>query len=216
MIVMYPLKNQRDYTELRYSLRSIEKFLPHDEVVIVAENIPDWIVNITWVKVADIPNRKQWSIRKKILVALEYSEEIFFMNDDIYLLRPMIEIPFYYRGSLKGYAESGAKPLQLQLEAMDKSIKNFDIHYPIMYNKYFFNQASESFTENIIIKSMYGNYHNIIGEEISDCKVHNQKSAQLVKQFMYGKPCLSNSQYSLRIVLPVLQDLFPNPSKYEL
>ncbi len=70
--------------------------------------------------------------------------------------------------------------------------------------------------ENIIIKSMYCNYHTIIGEEISDCKVHNQKSVQLVRLFMQGKLCLSNSQYSLRVVLPVLQELFPNPSKYEL
>lgn len=213
---MYPLKRQRDYTELRYSLRSIDKFLPHDEVVIVGPWLPDWITDVTWINVEDIPNRKQWSIRKKILIALEYTERIFFMNDDIYLLKPMTDIPFYYKGTLKNYAESGSKVLQSQLEALGKPVKNFDIHYPIIYSKQYFNEASQSFTDGTIIKSMYCNYHTIIGEEINDCKLHNQKSQQAARLFMNGKPCLSNSQYALRVTMPILQELFPNPSKYEL
>jgi hypothetical protein len=216
MTIMYPLQAQSDYTELMYSLRSIEKFIsvPH-EIVIVGDKIPDWITGITQIEVADIPNKKQWSIRRKILAALEYCNEMFFINDDIYLLEKMSTIPFYYSGTLKNYSESGSSKLAKQLKEQGKPEKKFDIHYPIIYDKRF-KEVSEHFTSDVIIKSMYCNYLNIDGVEFPDCKLLKDTKPDKIREFIKDKPCFSTGHYSLRSALPVLQELFPIKSKFEV
>ena len=106
MIVCYPLTTQLDYTELRYSLRSIEKYLQDvEEVIIVGDNLPDWINNVTQIILPDIKGKKQLSIRRKILAALNYTDEILFMNDDVYFLKPSNDFPYYYHGYLKNYSK---------------------------------------------------------------------------------------------------------------
>lgn len=199
-----------------FSLRSVEKFVtPPYEILLVASQIPDWITGVTQMAVQDISGKKQLSIRRKILAALEYAEEIFFMNDDIYLLEPMNTIPFYYSGNLKNYSESGSKPLQKQLEAMGKPAKHFDIHYPIIYGQDF-KKVSENFTDNVILKSMYCNFMEIEGNEILDCKLVKDTKPEMIKEFVKNKPCLSTGTLSLKSAIPFLKEMLPFKSKFEI
>lgn len=216
MIIMYPLTVQNDYTELKFSLRSIEKFLSRPyEILIVGSNLPDWITGVTQISVADIPNKKQLSIRKKILAALEYTEEILFMNDDVYLLEPMTEFPYYYNGSLKNYSESGSRPLMKQLEVMGKTFNHFDGHYPLVYDQRF-KEVSERFTDSVILKSMYCNYLGIEGIEFPDCKLVKDTKPEKIREFIKGKPCLSTGTLSLKSALPLLNEMFPIKSSFEI
>jgi len=216
MIIVYPLAVQKDYTELMFSLRSIEKFIPVPyEVLIIGEYIPDWLINITWIDLGDIPGKKQLSIRRKILAGLEYAKEILFMNDDVFLLQPATEFPYYWNGSLKTYSESGARPLQKQLEAMGKTFKNFDGHYPLIYDQRF-KEASEHFTQDVILKSMCCNYLGVEGIEFPDCKLIKKNDIKNPAEFINGKPCFSTGEYSLKSALPLLKQLFPNKSKFEV
>lgn len=216
MVVMYPLVVQSDYTELKYSLRSIEKYLPEMEVVIVGSYLPEWITGVTWIRVNDIPGRKQISIRKKIIATLEYSRDVFFMNDDIYLLKEIdpYNYPYYTTRTLLTQAESGAKPLMKQLEELNMPIKHFDNHYPILYNKEKF-QELEMFNAECIIKSMYGNYHNIEGVEIIDCKILNKTTQEAVQIMADNLPALSTGPAGVKYVLPVLDKIFNKKSKFE-
>lgn len=215
MLVVYPLTVQKEYTELMYSLRSIEKHLSQPyEIVIIGEKIPDWIKNITWINLPDIPGKKQLSIRRKILAALEYGEEILCMGDDIYLLQGKT-FQYYYKPTLKGYAESGAKQVMEQLLTMGKTIKNFDIHHPIIYDQRF-KEVSLSFAGECIIKSMYANYLNIEGIESTDCKILKDIKSELIRSFIKDRPCFSTGPTSLRSALVVLNELFPYKSKFEL
>lgn len=216
MTVLYPLTVQLDYTELKYSLRSIEKYLkPPYEVVIVGDHVPEWLTNVTNIQLPDVKGKKQWSIRRKILAALEYAKEILFLNDDVYLLKPAETFPYYYSGTLKNYSESGSNQLYDQLLQKDKPVKNFDGHYPLIYDQRF-KEVSENFSEECIIKSMYCNYLNIEGVEMSDCKLLNAKKPDYIKAFIRGEPAFSTGFYSFESVLPVLEELFPQPSKYEI
>ncbi len=215
MIVVYPLTVQQDYTELKFSLRSIEKFLPECEVVIVGDYIPEWLTGVTQIHLPDVPGRKQLSIRRKILAALEYSEEIFFMNDDLFLLKPMTEF-YYWHGYLKNYSEAGSKPLEKQLEAMDKPTYHYDGHYPLIYKRNKFKEASEHFTDDCIIKSMYCNYHRVTTSVFApDCKILRKTKPEDIKKFIEDKPCFSTGVYSLPSALPILENLFPNKSNFE-
>lgn len=68
MVIVYPLQHQNDYTELRYSLRSLEKYFTGSyEVVVVGDKIPDWLTGVTQIVIPDITGRKQLTIKKKNL-----------------------------------------------------------------------------------------------------------------------------------------------------
>lgn len=213
--IVYPIQVQKDYTELLYSLRSVEKHItPPYEIILIGSELPDFVTNVTWINLGDIPGKKQLSIRRKILAALEYTDEILFMNDDVYLLQIFI-LQYFYSGTLKSYAESGSKSLMKQLEEMGKTIKHFDGHYPLVYDQRF-KEVSELFSEDVILKSMYCNYLGIEGVEFPDNKIIKQKDSLSVREFIKGKPAFSTGIYSLKLALPILNELFPKKSKFEI
>lgn len=214
-MIAIPLKKQGDYSELKYALRSIERY-QKGEVLIIGEIIPNWLTNVTWIRLKDVEGRKQLSMRRKILAALEYSKEILLTHDDVFFLQETTEFPYYWNGSLKSHAESGARPLQKELAAMGKPFKNFDLHYALIYEREKFNEASKHFSSDCIIKSQYCNYWGVDGVEQSDCKILKAMSVQQIKEFIRHKPCFSTGQYSIKSCLPVLQELFPKKSKYEI
>lgn len=217
MELMYPLQSQNDYTELRYSLRSLEKHLPKSEVIIVGDTIPEWITGVTQIHVKDIPGRKQLTIRKKILSALEYSKEIFFLNDDYFFLQDIDpgNFPYYYFGNIRESGESGARPLREQLATKGKNIKHFDIHCPIIYERDKF-RALEVFTSDCLIKSMYSNFHDIEGVPMPDTKINSQHSTHGIKERIKNKIVFSTGPGGLKFALPVLQEFFPHKSRFEL
>jgi hypothetical protein len=209
---MIPLFAQSDYTELRYVLRSVEKWA--DEVIIVGSEIPEWIKNITWIEVSDIKHKKQLSIRKKIISALEYKPEILFISDDVYLLQEPKKV-FYSSGTIKQVGESGARPLQGQLEAMNKPIKCFDVHSCIWYEREKF-KALEVFTSDCILKSAYGNFHEVESVNMPDFKVNGKMTVEEIKSIIKNRPYFSTGPQGLKYALPVLQELWPVKSKFEL
>jgi hypothetical protein len=217
MVIAIPLAAQTDYTELKYCLRSIEKHLPEIEVVIIGSIIPKWVHNVTHIRVPDIAGRKQLTIRKKLWAALQYSNEILATNDDIFFVcdSDPKSYPYYYGKDLIGEPEAGAKPLLRQLSKLRKPVKHFDIHYPIIYERSKFLELS-IFPSECIIKSMYANYHEIEGVKSSDCKVNKKINPEMVESMVKHLPCISTGPYGLHTVLPILEKLFPDKSKYEL
>jgi len=213
MIVAYPLKKQSDYTELKYSLRSIALYLQPKEVIIIGEKLPDWINNVTWIKLPDVVSQANLSVRWKTIAALEYSKEIIHMNDDIYLLR-RYEPRYYSSGTLHGKSESGSKPLMSRLKELGKPIKYFG-HYPAVYRSDFITVMS-NFASDCITKSAYLNYLNISSIEVPDCKIISAMKEDMIYKFISDKPCFSSGVHSLKSCLPVLKSLFPNPSIYEI
>lgn len=212
MDIMIPLKPQDDYTELKYTLRSIKKWA--DEVLIVGEDLPEWIKNVTWIPIKDIPGRKQLSIRKKIISALEYKKEFLFLSDDVYLLTEPKKV-FYSSGTLNQIGESGSKPLAQQLQAINKPIKCFDVHCPIFYEREKF-KPLERFTGDCIIKSMYGNFHEVESVTMPDYKVNQKLTPEQIKLAISNRPYFSTGPQGLKYALPVLAELFPFKSKFEL
>lgn len=214
-MIAIPLTNQADYTELKFALRSIEKYLPDQEILIIGDMIPEWLTNVIQIDLPDIPGRKQLSIRRKILAALQYADEILFLNDDIFFTEPWIEFPYYYHGELKHYSETGSKPLLKELELMCRLTLHFDGHMPIVY-KQDFKEVSEHFTNDVILKSMYCNYLGLLGTFIPDCKIQREMKPEQVRNFILDKKCFSTSTFSIRSTLFILHELFPKPSKYEI
>lgn len=216
MKLVYPLTTQLDNTELMYSLRSVEKHLTSvDEVIVVGSEVSDWLTNITQICLSDVPGRKQLSIRKKIIAALNYTDEFLFMNDDVFFIKDTTDFPYYWHGLLKPYAESGARPLEKKLMSLNKQTKLFDGHYPLIYDQKF-KEASEHFPSDCIIKSLYCNYFEIEGEFVPDCKLLRPMKKQEIYDFLQDKHCFSTGMMSISSAVLVLQELFPSKSKYEV
>lgn len=216
MKLLYPLTTQLDHTELMYSLRSVEAHLKDvDEIIVVSDNLPYWLTNITQLSLGDVVGRKQLSIRRKILAGLNYTNEFLFMNDDDFFVKDTVDFPYYWHGLLKPYAESGARPLEKQLMVLGKPTKLFDGHYPLIYDQKF-KQASEHFSADCIIKSMYCNFFNIEGEFCQDCKLTSPLKKKEIYDFIQDKNCFSTGLQSIQSAVVVLQELFPNKSKYEI
>lgn len=215
MTVVYPLTIQSDYTELRYSLRSIEKYLKFDEVVIVGDYIPDWINNVTQIHIPDVQGQNNYSVRRKVIAALHYVDDFLFFNDDFYLLKPVKkDFPYYSSGTLEGKAEAGARPLLKRLKDLNKPVKYYG-HYPALYRKDF-TEIMNNFPNECITKSAYLNFIEPESIEISDCKILTAKKESFVREFIKDRPCFSTGLYSINSALPVLNELFPEPSIFEI
>lgn len=210
---MYPLAVQSDYTELKYSLRSVEKFVSPKEVIIVGTNLPSWIDNVTQITVSDKSNKKQFNIRRKIMAALEYTEEILYLSDDVYVLRAN-NFPYYSIGNLKNNAGIGCKATHDQLKALKKPTINFNGHQPMIFDRRF--KQIEVLSSDVLPKSAYCNLIGIKGVPSADCKVFGKAEKEQIKTKIKNMDFFSTAAAGLRWALPVLQELYPKKSIYEL
>jgi len=215
MTVTIPLQQQLDYTELKYCLRAIDKFLPGIPVVIIGAQVPEWITGVTQIKIKDIVGRKQLTIKTKIHAALQYDPEIICIHDDIYLLRPF-EFKYYYWGDLTlNKSESGARILRNELQAQGKPISHYDVHNPFIYELSKF-EALTTFSSDTVVKSAYGNYWQIPAELMPDVKIDRKTDARDIKAIIKNRPYFSSGSLGVRSCLPVLEELFPQKSCFEI
>jgi hypothetical protein len=222
MTIVYPLIKQSRHNdlELLYSLRSVEKHLKGiTGVAIVGIYLPNWINpdSVTLINFKDGPH-KQKNIRGKISKALEYYPEILFANDEHFILQDAEaeNYPYYYSGELTGVAEKGARPLTKQLQALDRQIKHFDVHCPIIY-KNDFTDVLGHFSDDCIIKSAYANYNKVEGVETKDLKINTNIRHEGLKREIVNRPFFSVGDYGINPHMKQLwNELYPNPSKYEI
>lgn len=214
MTVAVPLKHQLNHTELRFCLRSVEKFTHNLQVIIIGDNLPDWINNVTQIKVKDINSRKQKTIKYKAFAALNYADEVLWLHDDTYLLEPYTP-RYYFHGDLSSNNEGGARILKQELKEMGKLTLNFDAHCPIVYDRRFLD-VLEKFTSDTVVKSMYGNYLSLPCMQVPDPKIDTKFTAAQVKQFIKGKAYFQTGEKGLNSCLPILEELFPDPSRFEI
>lgn len=216
MTIAYPLKSQKDYSELLFSLRSVEKHItvPY-EILIIGDELPEWITNVTWINIPEIKSSKHLSVKRKIIAALSHSDQIFYMNDDIFLLRPAdMSFPYYFNGDLKSNTYTGSKQLQLDLKAMGKPTKSFELHYPMVFHRGFVS-IIQNFHPDTMVRSAYCNWLGIEGEPLQDCKFINPPKPHQLESKL-SLPSISSGAHSFPGLLPVLRGMFPGKSKFEI
>lgn len=231
--IVIPLGNGSplDNYELRYCLRSIQKYLLDFRRVYIVGECPDFIHNVVHIPYPDKSKYKQKNILKKILRACQeegLSDEFMFFNDDHFLLQE--ESALLYPHYVSGTIESEIKRcvgdyrtcLINTLAALkDLSTWNFDCHYPIRYNKRDFENVMGFYDWDIphgyVIKSLYCNTLNIQPEMVLDGKINDAISQEMLDEIVSTRPCMSTSNYALtNIVKRKLEMLFPEKSVYEL
>lgn len=221
--------------ELRYALRSVEKHLTGYGDIFIIGYCPPWLQNVIHIPATDGDKiyEKERNIYSKILLACEdkrVSEDFLFMNDDHFLLQDFeaAKFPFYSYGFLSDYLHR-VDPYQQTLQNTFDLIGDhlfFDIHCPILYKKSNFIAMNElslvdwSKKWGCAIKTLYSYFLSSIDglrtESFPDLKICDPLSSNKIKELITMRPWFSMDNHAREGgIETVLQELYPNKSKYE-
>lgn len=223
-----------DNRELRYTLRSICKFVPHRAVYILGPKI-DWLRGVNYVNILDRTGEewKESNIMNKVLLACNIpglSEKFIFFNDDHFILQRLKSLPYYHSGTLSDYLASRGTESNycktvsntMQVLKNRKLPQNFyDIHAPIVYDKKQFCSAMSKYDWSqpfgYVIKSLYCNTVGIKGTEYPDLKIKHRFNCFQLEQLTKDRHFFSIGDGAIGLELDTfLTYLYPKPSKYEL
>lgn len=168
--------------ELRYSLRSFEKYLSDiGRVFIVSETIPSWIQGVIQVNCPDVGNVPSTNTTVKILRACRegLSDHFLLSNDDFFLLKPFRadHFPYFFRQDLlfnihkldKAHHYECRKNTYLTLAKAGFQTRNFEVHCPMLFNTERFLKIMNRFPmDGLLPRSIYGNVLKLHAEQKGD------------------------------------------------
>lgn len=225
--------------ELRYSLRSLEKYVTGVRNVYVVGECPEWLTGVIHLPCKDEkPGNlvyKERNIMLKILRACaepQLSKEFLFINDDHFFLAPVEAetYPNYYLENIPGMIlwrnindqyQASLKQTVAALKKTNLYDLFFDVHYPIIYNKAKFVSIMDAYDWNLpygyVIKSLYANCMQLEGTPLEDdCKINGPVSVDGLHEYTDPKMLFSTgNQMDFEELETFLQWKFPDASKYE-
>jgi len=230
MTILIPYKSDvHNGLELKYALRSIQTYLTGWTDIVLIGDKPNWFAGDV-IPANDYPGRKEYSIYQKILTACQYnfvSDKFLMLNDDHYLLKPLHidEIKYWYSGMLKDelnrriggrYKRAVEDTMQSLSNILgNKDFNNYDIHVPIIYEKWAFKDTFHSMTQEICIKSYYCNRMGLAGEEMSDMKIDGPFSELDITSRIKDRLFFSTGTIFVDPMPQVLDKLFSVKSRFE-
>jgi hypothetical protein len=222
-----------DNEELRYSIRSVVKNLPHSRIWLVGGK-PSWYTGDH----INVPQKKSKFKNARanmnaIVANKEISDDFILMNDDFFILKPIKRPAYYYAGTLQQKIEyfESEHPRSKYTQLLRKTMKvlnengieeplDYALHVPFVMNK---QKLAEVLPLSISWHISYGNIHRVAGERVSvknggsrDVKVY-VKSGKFtgIPKNSISDIYLSTADNSFQHVLGLLAKRFPKPSKYE-
>jgi hypothetical protein len=228
MDLVYICRNGQN-EELRYSIRSAVKNLPHDKIWVVGGK-PDWY-NGNYIQVNQ--TRNKYSNARENLKALVASEEIsesfVLMNDDFYILNKIDSIPYMHSKTLDEKIKaredlfsgnSYNKLLRETIRSVSRKVEgpviDYELHVPMVMEK---NKLSHVLKFMGLWRSIYGNIFGVGGTEITDVKVYVESSVFYPNSYSLDNlkyDYLSSSDDSFELVRStILEKLFYTKSNYE-
>lgn len=226
--------------ELRYSLRSVEKYLKnYRNVYLIGNNKPDFLDNVTYYHVDDISKKPQKNVAACLYVASnleKLSDNFMFFNDDFYLLKntDASTYPIYHNPSkgndliVHAKDDNYRRKIECTVSKIweltgDKPYSYYDLHLPIIFNKKELDRVLRwyGFTddkEGLLVRTMYGNLANIPmnREQSSSRKINIPLELNMLKQINRKAKFFSIGEEGLNDDMKqYLEELYPNKSKYE-
>jgi hypothetical protein len=218
-----------DNEELRYSIRSAVKNLPHDNVWVVGGK-PEWYVG-NYIMVDQ--GKSKYSNARKNLTAIcneeTISESFILMNDDFYIINKVKSVPYMYSGTLDDKIQqrenvfsgnSYTSLLRQTLSALSRRQKtpvlDYELHVPMVFEK---KKLSKILKFAVLWRSVYGNLFDVGGIKVQDVKIYEKGN-----KFFNKPPDLNNLQSdylssnddSFDTLKHFLNSKFSRKSKHEL
>jgi hypothetical protein len=214
--------------ELRYSLRSVRKFFPKSEIVIVGD-APGWYIgNRVQVSQSKDKYGNAYNNLQAICNSEEIEDKFVLMNDDFFIIKPVKEIEYLHGGPLldkfKEYNLIAPKSSYTRrLLQTYKTLKRFgiqepldyELHVPMIVEK---EKLKKSIQYNVLWRSVYGNVFNVGGRETIDVKVYfngdnNPRSFPYKK--VYSCFISSDDKSFAELKDEIFYKLFSKPSELE-
>ena len=242
MDLVYIVKEDENNVELRYSLRSIAKFVKCNRVWIVGYK-PDWVKNVEYIHTEQ--NQGKWKNSvNNIIAACEnenISDDFVLMNDDFFAIKPINDLEKSCNVALGTMDQAITKYINhragwfdafkegyelLENLGIEKPYYNYESHSPIIINKKnfleFINlpQVQEFIkTDKVLHKrSIYKNIYKITPRILpEDVKIEKDDDTRVKPQILEWISVYDNQIYnrSLPQLNGLLRNLFPDICKYE-
>lgn len=231
--------------EVRYALRSIEKYLRGYGRVFIVGNKRKWMKEsecietqcgaaytkgIHYIEAGENYTEKQKSIFNKLVLAARHervSETFIKWHDDHFLLKPLHvdDLKNWTSGTLDRLGIIATGTYQRTVLNTNRYLskrgwdnKHFDIHVPIkMEKEKVLGLLDEDWSRDYIIKSLYGNKYAIPSEEMRDLKFARSFRREEILNAIDGRMFFSISDNAINEAMKtVLSELYPEPSKWEI
>jgi hypothetical protein len=236
--IVYPLAEGLSHfrnQELKYSLRSVEKYVTGFRNIYLIGFKPPFINDkIIHVMQEDHPYHcKERRIMEKFLFACSIpgiSDKFLMFNDDYFFTKPVdaTKIPFYNKGNLYN-SFIKRKPGNLYRQSLENTYnaltekefetRHFDVHYPMYYDKKKFPEVMAMYDWNIragyVVKSLYANSLKIKGAYRADCKIQKSHDKKEVLERIKDTDMFSTAEIS-RAIITILNDFYPDKCSYEV
>lgn len=215
--------------ELRYSIRSVLHSFPDAKIWVVGGK-PSWYSG-PYIPVRAYKNKHE-NVRNNIIKLCrspEIPQDIVIMNDDFFIIKKIDDIVNYRGGSLKdkahlyykiapssGYTQKLFKTLSYLKKVGVEDPKDFAMHVPIRVNK---SNLLSSLRHGHMWRSIYGNIYEIEAEFMDEDVKYYVDGPLAQKGYDYTSekfPYLSSNDTSfVHLKKEILEEMFPDPSKYE-
>jgi hypothetical protein len=229
MDLVYICRNGKN-EELRYSIRSAVKNLPHDKIWVVGGK-PDWYIG-NYIEV-DQSKSKYTNARnslRAICNSKDISNSFILMNDDFYIINKVDSVPYMYAGTLDDRIEqredifSGntyTTLLKKTLGALNRRktdvVLDYELHVPMVMEK---RKLEKVLMLSGLWRSVYGNIFNVGGTQVKDVKVYDKKDKFYVNSYdvnnLESNYLSSNDDSFETIKSLILEERFSLKTAYEL
>lgn len=213
--------------ELKYALRSIEKyFTGYNDIYLVGNKFPLWLTNVQTLHKDETALKTSKNILDKIQTYFNHfhDSELIQWQDDIYLTEHInaYSLPYYAEGDLRTaiIRHHGSYKTLIVNTAMKvtDSVPYYDVHTPIKYERNCFKHlySYDWVQSKYLVKTLYCANYKPVTTPYRDCKIGQPTTYAEIKARINGCPFFSTSPQSINPdMVKVLNELYPNPSKYE-
>jgi hypothetical protein len=215
--------------ELRYSIRSVVKNLPHNKIWVVGGK-PSWYTG-NYIPISQALGKYHNARNNLRAICKEegISESFILMNDDFYVINKIDSVPYMYSGTLddkikqredifsgNSYTTLLKKTLIFLSRKVSKEVLDYELHVPMVMEK---KKLEKIIAFPGLWRSMYGNIFEVGGVRIRDVKVYEKES-----RFYNNSYNMDNLEYDYlssnddsfnKIKEQLLSKMFLNPSHYE-
>lgn len=199
--------------ELRYSLRSLDKYCKDVDRVFIVGNKPDFIRNCELIWVED---RFDWwrnaFEKTKAAIKAGISEEFLLMNDDFFMLSyfEAAKYPFYHKGKIPSIPKNKYQEVIVQtkkiLENMGAGALHYGVHCPMRIEGQKYLTLEKYFNQPVSARCLYGNLF------CKGTKTEDNKGTIIKKS---KQKCFSSASWCGEETFEELKKLFDKPSRWE-
>lgn len=242
MDLVYIVKEDENNEELRYSLRSIEKFVKYDKIWIVGYK-PSWVQNVEYIHTEQ--NQGKWKNSVNNIIAAcnnkDISDNFVLMNDDFFAIRQINDLEKSCNVALGTLDQAISKYINhragwfdafkegyelLEQLGVEKPYYNYESHSPMIINKKdfmdFINlpQVQEFIKTNKVLhkRSIYKNIYKITPRILpADVKIEADNDIKTKTKILEWISVYDKQIHNLEFpqLNYVLKQLFPTQCKYE-